>query len=110
MKNTLAKVLTIAPVVLIIVGIVIASLSFVFNSAEAKYQPSPATVEMSKDIKTAQEFVKEMEIKVLEAKAKATVYRKAICATEKDACTAEYLDPLGSGVDLSVFTNPQAHS
>lgn len=109
MKNTLAKILNYAPVVGIVLFIGLCV--FIFSGrADAKYKPSSATLEMSKDIKAAQEFVREYEIKILEAKNKATVYRETICRTEKEACTKDYLDPLGSGVDLSVFIIPSPKS
>lgn len=68
----------------------------------------PIIIEMKKDILTAQEFVKENEIKVLNAKDKVKIYRDAICKTEKEFCKKEILDPLNTGVDLSVFLNLNA--
>lgn len=109
MRNFASKVLNVAPIlgVLLAIGLAV----FIFSGrADAKYKPSSATIQMSKDIKAAQEFVKEYEIKILEAKNKATVYRETICRTEKEACTKEYLDPLNSGTDLSVFIIPSPES
>lgn len=91
----------------------VAAVSFMalgfLHSADAKYVPSAATIEMSKDIRTAQEFVQQYETKVNDAKTKARVYRDTICKIEKSACTKEWLDPLNVGTDLSPFllpTNP----
>lgn len=109
MKPIFAKVLTFAPFLFLAIGIPLIAFGLL-SRAEAKYKPSPATIEMSKDIRDAQIFVKEYEQKVLEAKEKATVYRQTICRVEKEACTKEYLDPLGSGVDLSVFIIPSPQS
>jgi len=104
----LAKILNWSIPVLIITGILLAALSY--SMAEARYAPPPAVREMSKDIRAAQQFVRDYEQKILDAKAKAQVYRETICKTEKEACTKEYLDPLGAGTDLSVFIQPQPQS
>lgn len=92
------------------ISTIIASRILSPSTAKAEYAPSLATQQMSKDIKAAQEFVKEYETRVLDAKNKASIYRDTICKTEKEACTKEYLDPLNSGVDLSVFIIPNQES
>lgn len=107
MKPFMQKFRVALPAMLMLLGFAIVIFGLT-RQAEAKYQPSPTTLEMSKDIKTAQEFVKEYEIKVLAAKNKANVYRETICRVEKEACTKDILDPANSGVDLSGFLAPAA--
>lgn len=92
----------------IVLGIIVILFAAFSRHAEAKYQPSPATLEMTKNIRADQEFVRVYEPKVLDAKQNAQVYRDTICKTDKGACTKEFLDPLNSGVDLSAFLTSAA--
>ena len=57
MKNTLAKVLTIAPAVLIILGLAIAALSIFFSRASAEEVPSRAALRIMDHIKSNQEII-----------------------------------------------------
>lgn len=106
-KTLASKALTAAPWILVPLGFLIVLISH-FGHADAKYSASPATAEMSKDIREAQEFVRQYEPALQAAKEKAAVYRETICRTEKAACTKEYLDPIGAGIDLSPFLAPAA--
>ena len=100
MYSKIINRLIVSVVFISILAFFLAALS---RSAEAKYAASPATKEMSKDIKEAQIFVQEYEEKLNAAKSKASIYRTTICNTEKEACTKEFLDPLNTGVDLSLY-------
>ena len=116
MKQTLAKILNYAPLVGVILFISLAV--FIFSGrADAKYKPSPAATEMSKVIKANQRRVSTIDSIINDLNAErnslvqtAKTFRETICNTEKEACTKEYLDPMNSGVDLSVFIIPSPES
>lgn len=99
MRNVLAKVLTIAPIALILLGVAVGF----SGTADAKKETPAIVTESVRVIKESQLFVQEYEAKVQTAKSRAQTFRGAICKDYSEYCTKENLDPAGSGVDLSVF-------
>lgn len=94
-------IVTVFAVLFFLVGTLIAS------GALADDVPA-VVIEMTNDIREAQIYVRDHEQEVIRAKGKASTYRETICKVMPKYCTKEYLDPLDTGVDLSVFIEMKA--